>query len=359
MSKRLLVCLQGYEARSAARVDVTWEKRVHIGVWGRGMSRRNRIHVPDCVYYVTLRSTANQEIFSDATDYTVFEQLLAKVAARCRARILFCWEDDAIHLILFIRDVSVGRIMQSLAGQYARLFHGRHGGHGHLFDKRYSSWLVDAEAYLPKLIRHLALLRVRAGHVTDPDDDLRSCHRAYAGLAKIAWLNTSVALHMLADSPDEGLEKYRRLIYQGTAGDDIDFERASAVDRRILGNAEFVRSLPRGAGLYRSVVTLEQVIDIVCIKLGLERKDVISRSRKRALVLARSLIGWYAAERGVATLCEVARRLGRDPSTLSSGIERNRKLRPTLFTLEAFPDLALLARLTPPTGSCPDATPVR
>ena len=324
------------------------------------MSRRNRIHLPDGLYYATLRSTTNQQVFIDATDCAVFEQLLAKVALRCRARVLgFCWEDDAIHLLLFIRDVSVGRIMQSLAGQYARLLHGRHGGRGHLFDRRYSSWLVDAQAYLLKLIRHLALLRVRAGRVADPDDDMRSCHRAYAGLTHIAWLNTRIALHLLSESPQEALQKYRRLIYQGSASDDIDFESAAAVDRRILGDADFVRSLPRGAGVYRTTLTLDQIIDLVCMKLGVERKDLMSKSRKRELVLARSLIGWYATERGVATLCEVARRLRRDPSTLSSGIERYRKLLPALFTLEAFPDLALLPRVAPPTDGCPGAAPAR
>jgi len=111
--------------------------------------------------------------------------------------------------------------------------------------------------------------------------------------------------------------------------------------------------------VYRTTLTLDQIIDLVCMKLGVERKDLMSKSRKRELVLARSLIGWYATERGVATLCEVARRLRRDPSTLSSGIERYRKLLPALFTLEAFPDLALLPRVAPPTDGCPGAAPAR
>jgi hypothetical protein len=149
---------------------------------------------------------------------------------------------------------------------------------------------------------------------------------------------------MLAENRDEALAAYRRLIHEGTAADDIDFQLASAVDPRVLGDAGFIRSLPRNAGLYRTSLTLDQIIDAVCTMLGLERGDVLSKSGKRDLVLARSLIAWHAMQRGVATLSEASRRVGRDPSTVSTGIERNRRLRPKLFTLEAFPTLAPLVR---------------
>jgi len=61
------------------------------------MSRRSRLHVPGGVYYVVQRSNARQPIFTDAADYAIFEQLLATMLARCRARVhAFCWEVDAI-----------------------------------------------------------------------------------------------------------------------------------------------------------------------------------------------------------------------------------------------------------------------
>jgi hypothetical protein len=59
------------------------------------------------------------------------------------------------------------------------------------------------------------------------------------------------------------------------------------------------------------------------------------------------LITWYATERGVATLAEVARRLERDPSTLFVGVERYRNLRPELFNLTALPDTGPLLRPGP------------
>ena len=100
--------------------------------------------------------------------------------------------------------------------------------------------------------------------------------------------------------------------------------------------------------VYRSSYSLDQVIDTVSCTLGVERSEVLSRSRQRRLSLARALITWYATERGVATLAEVARRLERDPSTLFVGVERYRTLRPELFNLTALPDTGPLLRPTTP-----------
>ena len=65
---------------------------------------------------------------------------------------------------------------------------------------------------------------------------------------------------------------------------------------------------------------------------------------ERGLRLTSALITWYATERGVATLAEVARRLHRDPSTLFVAVERYRTLRPELFNVMALQDSTPLIR---------------
>jgi len=72
---------------------------------------------------------------------------------------------------------------------------------------------------------------------------------------------------------------------------------------------------------------------------------VLSNSRQREVTLARALIAWYATERRVATLSEVARYLRRDPSTLSVAVSRYRLCRPELFKLTALHDVVPLAQI--------------
>jgi len=315
------------------------------------MSRRSRLHVPGGVYYVVQRSNANQPIFTDAADYAIFERLLATMLARCRARVhAFCWEVDAIHLTLQVTDMPVGRLMQRLSSQYARRVHRRQGNGGHLFQQRYHSLLIDPDAYLLKLIRYLHLIPVRSGAVRDPSDYALSSQRAYLGMTQIPWLTTSVALRMLAQRPEQARYAYRRLMFEAPAVDEgAHFERGSDDDPRVLGDRQFMADIPRHMRVHRSSYSLDQVIDTVSTTLGVERSEVLSRSRQRRLSLARALITWYATERGVATLAEVARRLERDPSTLFVGVERYRTLRPELFNLTALPDNGPLLR--PASGS--------
>jgi putative transposase len=320
------------------------------------MSRRSRLHVPGGVYYVVQRSNASQPIFTDAADYAIFERLLATMLARCRARVhAFCWEVDAIHLALQVTDMPVGRLMQRLSSQYARRVHRRQGNGGHLFQQRYHSLLIDPDAYLLKLIRYLHLIPVRSGAVRDPNDYALSSQRAYLAMIQVPWLTTSVALRMLAQRPEQARYAYRRLMFEAPAVDEgAHFERGCDDDPRVLGDRQFMADIPRHMRVYRSSYSLDQVIDTVSCTLGVERSEVLSRSRQRRLSLARALITWYATERGVATLAEVARRLERDPSTLFVGVERYRTLRPELFNLTALPDNGPLLRQTPqgtvPTG---------
>src|SRR5688572_25186522 len=310
------------------------------------MSRRSRLHVPGGLYYVVQRGNARQPIFTDASDYATFEQLLASMLTRCRAKLhAFCWATDAVYLAVQITDVPVGRLMQRLTSQYARRVHRKHGESGHLFQQRYHALLVDPDAYLLKLIHYVHLVPVRAGVTKDSTEYALSSHRAYLGMTNVPWLTTGIALRLLGQRNDQSRQAYRRLMFEHPEPDEgLCFERGCPEDPRVLGDRSFMAVVPRHLRTYRTTMSLDQVIDTVSRTLGLERDEVLSRSRQRRLAMARALITWYATERGVATLAEVARQLHRDPSTLFVAVERYRTLRPELFNVMALQDSSPLVR---------------
>ena len=307
------------------------------------MSRRSRLHVPDGIYYVVQRGNARQPIFAEAADYAAFERLLSATLVRCRARVhAYCWETHAIHLVLQISDVPVGRLMQRLSSQYARRVHRRRGEPGHLFQPRYHALLIDPNAYLLKLIRHVHRVPVRSGVVSDPAGYTLSSHLAYTGTTRTPWLTKSVALRMLGH-PEQARSAYRRLMSEAPApGEGDAFGTGGSDDPRVLGDRDFTAAIQAETPVHRGSYTLDQVIDTVTDTLGLQRGEVLSGSRKRRLAFARALITWHAIECGVATLAEVARRLQRDPSTLFVAVERYRLLRPELFDPTALQDSRLL-----------------
>jgi hypothetical protein len=205
--------------------------------------------------------------------------------------------------------------------------------------------LVDPDAYLLKLIRYIHLTPVRAGVVQEPGEYTLSSHNAYLGMTQVPWLNTGAALRMLSPRLDQARQEYRRHMSEAAEGNDADlFDKGCQDDPRVLGDRAFMQVVPRAQRTYRSTHSLDQVIETVSSKLGLERTEVLSRSRQRRLALARALITWYATERGIATLAEVARRLERDPSTLFVAVERYRMLRPDLFNIGSLHDSGPLIR---------------
>jgi REP element-mobilizing transposase RayT len=299
------------------------------------MSRRQRLHVPGGTYYIVQQGSTHQPIFSQPEDYLLFERLLTAALNRTESRLhAYCWTPNAVHLVVQIDEISVGRFMQGLTGRFARNIHQRDGASGHFFQQRYKAVLVDPNEYLLKLIHYVHYLPVLGGLVDEPSEFAQSSHSAYLGVAEVPWLNTRSALRSLNG---DGSRVYQDLMSSPPSPQDIKlFERGGPNDLRVIGDGEFLANLPRRSRTYRSKITLEQIIYTVTCALSVEREHVLSTSRKRDLAMARALIAWFATERHVATLSEVARQLRRDPSTLSVAISRYRVCRPELFKLTAL-----------------------
>ena len=81
----------------------------------------------------------------------------------------------------------------------------------------------------------------------------------------------------------------------------------------------------------QAAATIDQVILAVARKMNVDPKRVLSASRERRLTLSRALIGWHVTKNRIATLSEVSRRLGRDPSSVYTAYQRYRAWRPQLF----------------------------
>ena len=74
--------------------------------------------------------------------------------------------------------------MQVLLGRYAQAHNERHDRTGHLFQGRFHSVVVTADAHLLELHRYLALNPVRSGLCQRPDQYPWSAHRALLGLSR-------------------------------------------------------------------------------------------------------------------------------------------------------------------------------
>jgi putative transposase len=294
------------------------------------MPRPPRLHVPGGVYHVILRGNHRQAIFTKPDDRQMLDALVAETLARFDARAhAYCWMTNHLHLALQVADAPLGPIVRRIAGVYARRTQQRLQTTGHLFERRYRSVLVDADAHLLRLVRYIHLNPLRAGLVADPADYPWSGHRAYLGLASVPWLTTEFALRLLGSNLFRARRAYARLIAAGGDPDDsAEFTHGMPGDTRVLGDDGFLARVNSSRTGTRSSKparpTLEQLIAAAAKEAGCTIEAMASASKARAVANARCHAAERALAAGVASISEIARRLNRSHSSLIEALQRRR-----------------------------------
>ncbi len=313
------------------------------------MARSTRIHRPGDLHYLVLRSNAGRHVFAHPADFSEFARLVERHAAACDIRVLaFCWTPDAAHLVLQVSSTPVGKFVQRVAGQHAQRINRHAGVRGHVFRQRYRAAVVT-ESQLPLVLRHVHLMPVRLGLAADPAEYLWSSHRVYLGVQSFPWVAVEPVLHVLESSAQSGIEAYRQLIRDALARRATPAVAQGAASRADE-EREFWRSLmPVARRTAGDPGALDRLTEQVAARLSVGSDELKSRSRRRVLSLGRAVVAWHATRSGIARLSEVARHLGRHPSTLSIAIERYRRGSPHLFG-EPFSESVTegLPRSTPP-----------
>ncbi|HEX4675767.1 MAG TPA: hypothetical protein VH209_10590 [Steroidobacteraceae bacterium] len=328
------------------------------------MTRPKKQHRPGGIHYVVLFGNGGQEIFQDDADRQYFSELLAVARARCNAEIFaFCLTRRDARLVVRVSDVPVGRLVQRVATQYSRNNHAKYATAGYLFQHPYRAYLLEGTTHLLEIVRHVHLAPLEMGVTADLDGYRWCSHRAYVGLESLDWLNQGPMLELLAGEAigGGGAQTYQQFMSArreplaaveappGSAPDD------SPPRSQLPSDDHFFSWLRRHAGKPPATVTVDQVIQAVAKKMGVDRKRLLSTSRERRLTLTRALIGWHVTKNQIATLTEVSRQLGRDPSSVYTAYARYRAWRPQLFR----DSLATILQYLEPDDPARDASAVK
>jgi len=199
------------------------------------------------------------------------------------------------------------------------------GRTGHLFERRYRAMLVEADRYLLELVRYIHLNPLRAGLAQDVSEYRWSSHRAYLGGPRPEWLEVDLVLSMFGATAGNAFKKYRRFIQLEQPGPVMDLlRRGNAEDGRVLAGDSYVQRITRQEAVEHEGRTLEQIIEQMCDREGVSVAELTGMSRKHGLADIRAKIAIVAADAGVASVAEVARRFGRSQPALSRSIRRIR-----------------------------------
>jgi putative transposase len=116
------------------------------------------------VFHVTARGVAKMQICLDDLDYAVLSRHVLDAARRFGWELhAYCLMPNHYHLVVETSHDRLSRGMHRLNGLYADHFNGRHDRVGHLFQGRYSAYVIDDERHFGSAITYLAYNPVRAG----------------------------------------------------------------------------------------------------------------------------------------------------------------------------------------------------
>jgi REP element-mobilizing transposase RayT len=324
------------------------------------MPRKARIDAPGALHHIIVRGIARRRIFDDDEDRKHFIERFEKVVSETETQ-CFAWAliPNHFHLLLKTGATPLSTAMKRLLTGYAMHYNRRHKRSGHLFQNRYKSILCQEDTYLLELVRYIHLNPLRAGLIKDMkalDQYPYSGHSVIMGNTLAEWHNAKYILEFFDSKMSVSRRRYREFVIRGisegrrqdlTGGGLLrsvggwtaikTLRKTGALqkgDERILGDGEFVDSV-----LAQANEDLERrhrlkvkggSVDGIAVKVaeivGISISDVWARGKKSELVLARSLLCfWATSELGISQVW-LSKKLGISPSAVSFSVARGRKI---------------------------------
>lgn len=148
------------------------------------MARLPRLSIPGALHHVVQKGNNREPIAHNDADRqtlldTVFDHA-RRSAVDLHAYLLL---DNQFHLLVTPpADNSLPLLMQGVGRQYVRGFNDRHQRSGTLWEGRYRSTVLQAEAHLLDAMVYLDLLPVQVGVAVQPAQYLWSSYRHYTGV---------------------------------------------------------------------------------------------------------------------------------------------------------------------------------
>jgi REP element-mobilizing transposase RayT len=135
------------------------------------MPRIARSLLPDGTFHVTARGVGREPIFRDGIDYAEFARQLNVVREEYAWTLhAYCLLPNHYHLVIEAKQNDLSGGMHKLNGRYARRFNQRYDRAGHVFQNRFSSYVIESEEHFLRALEYVRANPVNAGLCDDADE---------------------------------------------------------------------------------------------------------------------------------------------------------------------------------------------
>jgi REP element-mobilizing transposase RayT len=175
-----------------------------------------REQLAGCIYHVSSRGNLRAPIFLTDDGRGRFLGLLERACHRdglvCHA---YCLMGNHYHLLVETPNANLGKAMHRINSGYVQWFNLQHGSEGHLFERRYRSWIMRGQDRQMEAVRYIVRNPVRAGLCHAPESWLWSSHAATAGLARRPPFLTVDTVRSWFGGDAEAAVRYRCYVDEG------------------------------------------------------------------------------------------------------------------------------------------------
>jgi REP element-mobilizing transposase RayT len=120
---------------------------------------------------VTARGVARAVIFRDGIDYAEFQRQLFKVREESWWTLhAYCLLPNHYHLIVGAKQGDLSAGMHKLNGRYAQRFNRRYDRVGHVFQNRFSSYVIESEEHFLRALDYVRANPIEAGLCASLDE---------------------------------------------------------------------------------------------------------------------------------------------------------------------------------------------
>ena len=208
------------------------------------MARLARLSVPGYPHHVIQRGNNRQPVFVDETDRSRYLELLRESARESGVAVhAYVLMGNHVHLLV---TPAAGRalsdFMHRLGTRYVGWFNHRHQRSGTLWEGRFRSGLIDADAYLLACIRYIELNPVRAGLVASAADWRWSSARHPLGNSVDPLLTDHSIFWTLGNTPFDREARYREFLNHAFPAEQTRAFTKACLRGRPLGPPRFLAS---------------------------------------------------------------------------------------------------------------------
>ena len=325
------------------------------------MPRLARLDAPGVLHHIMIRGIERRKIFRSNEDRDDFLERLSIILPETNTS-CYAWAflSNHAHFLFRSGEAGISKVMRRLLTGYAVTFNHKYKRHGQLFQNRYKSIICQEDAYLKELIRYIHLNPLRAKLVSNiPElNGYRYCgHSALTGKRLREWQDTRYVLGNFGESVKKARNEYVDFVKAGASQGrkpelvggglirslggwkevkKLALNRQDRIkgDERILGDSDFVREVLAGSNerydrKYRlkslgyDISKVERKVIDLC---NIEKEDLYSGSRKKAISEARSLFCYWCVRELGESMTGMAKLLGLTQPAVGYAVERGERL---------------------------------